>query len=112
MIMLITPETSEERVRLIDQNTSGFIYMVSSASTTGAQKDFDAAKQAYFEKIDSLHLKNPRMVGFGISNKQTFDAACAHASGGIIGSRFVTLLDQYGGDAEKAISKLKADIDL
>ena len=112
MIMLITPETSEERVRLIDQNTSGFIYMVSSASTTGAQKDFDAAKQAYFEKIDSLHLKNPRMVGFGISNKQTFDAACAHASGGIIGSRFVTLLDQYGGDAEKAISKLKTDIDL
>lgn len=112
MIMLITPETSEERVRLIDQNTSGFIYMVSSASTTGAQKDFDAAKQAYFEKIDSLHLKNPRMVGFGISNKQIFDAACAHASGGIIGSRFVTLLDQYGGDAEKAISKLKADIDL
>lgn len=112
MIMLITPETSEERVRLIDQNTSGFIYMVSSASTTGAQKDFDAAKQAYFEKRDSLHLKNPRMVGFGISNKQTFDAACAHASGGIIGSRFVTLLDQYGGDAEKAISKLKADIDL
>lgn len=112
MIMLITPETSEERVRLIDQNTSGFIYMVSSASTTGAQKDFDAAKQAYFEKIDSLHLKNPRMVGFGISNKQTFNAACAHASGGIIGSRFVTLLDQYGGDAEKAISKLKADIDL
>ncbi len=110
MIMLITPETSIERVRLIDENTSGFIYMVSSAATTGAQKDFDAAKQAYFEKIDSLHLRNPRMVGFGISNKQTFDAACAHASGGIIGSRFVTLLEQNDGDAQKAITQLKSDI--
>jgi tryptophan synthase alpha chain len=110
MIMLITPEISIERVRLIDENTSGFIYMVSSAATTGAQKDFDAAKQAYFEKIDSLHLRNPRMVGFGISNKQTFDAACAHASGGIIGSRFVTLLEQNDGDAQKAITQLKSDI--
>ncbi|MCI2108239.1 MAG: tryptophan synthase subunit alpha [Bacteroidales bacterium] len=110
MIMLITPETSIERVRLIDENTSGFIYMVSSAATTGAQKDFNAAKQAYFEKIDSLHLGNPRMVGFGISNKQTFNAACAHASGGIIGSRFVTLLEQNDGDAQKAITKLKSDI--
>ena len=109
-IMLITPETSEERVRLIDAHTSGFIYMVSSAATTGAQKDFDAQKQAYFRKIEEMGLRIPRMVGFGISNKQTFDAACEHASGGIIGSRFVTLLEQADGDATAAIRQLKADI--
>lgn len=110
MIMLITPETSEERVRLIDEHTSGFIYMVSSASTTGAQKDFGEAKQAYFRKIDSMNLRIPRMVGFGISNKQTFDAACENSSGGIIGSKFVSLLDQYEGNADKAIKELKAMI--
>ena len=109
-IMLITPETSEERIRLIDSNTSGFIYMVSSAATTGAQKDFDERKQEYFSRIERMGLRIPRMVGFGISNKQTFDAACAHASGGIIGSRFVSLLDEYAGDAQKAIRRLKADI--
>ncbi|WP_303208118.1 tryptophan synthase subunit alpha [Bacteroides oleiciplenus] len=107
VIMLITPETSEVRVREIDRHTDGFIYMVSSAATTGAQKDFDAQKQAYFRKIQDMHLRNPRMVGFGISNKQTFDAACANSSGAIIGSRFVTLLNEYEGDVEKAITQLK-----
>ncbi len=106
VIMLITPETSVERIRLIDEHTDGFIYMVSSASTTGAQKDFNASKQAYFKYVDELHLRNPRMVGFGISNKQTFEAACANASGGIIGSKFVTLLDEAKGDAVQAIEKL------
>ncbi|NLZ20289.1 MAG: tryptophan synthase subunit alpha [Bacteroidales bacterium] len=110
VIMLITPETSEERVRLIDAHTSGFIYMVSSAATTGAQKDFDDRKQAYFKRIEDMHLRIPRMVGFGISNRATFDAACGHAAGGIIGSRFVTLLDEAGGDAETAIRRLKGDI--
>lgn len=109
-IMLITPETSEERVRLIDEHTSGFIYMVSSASTTGAQSDFNAAKQAYFRRIADMNLRIPRMVGFGISNRLTFDAACANASGGIIGSRFVTLLSQHGGDADAAIKELKSAI--
>ncbi len=109
-IMLITPETSEERVRLIDAHTSGFIYMVSSAATTGAQKDFDTQKQAYFKRIADMGLRIPRMVGFGISNRQTFDAACEYAAGGIIGSRFVTLLEQHGGDARAAIRQLKADI--
>ena len=110
VIMLITPETSLERVREIDAHTDGFIYMVSSAATTGAQKDFDAQKQAYFQRIESLGLRNPRMVGFGISNKQTFDAACAHASGAIIGSRFVTLLNEAQGDANQAIERLKEAI--
>lgn len=110
VIMLITPETSEPRVREIDAHTDGFIYMVSSAATTGAQHDFDSQKQAYFKKIEDLHLRNPRMVGFGISNKQTFNAACANSSGAIIGSRFVTLLNENQGDAEKAIMQLKADL--
>ena len=110
VIMLITPETSLERVREIDAHTDGFIYMVSSAATTGAQKDFDAQKQAYFQRIESLGLRNPRMVGFGISNKQTFDAACGHASGAIIGSRFVTLLNEAQGDANQAIERLKEAI--
>lgn len=69
--------------------------------------DFDAQKQAYFKKIQDMHLHNPCMVGFGIHNKQTFDAACAHSSGAIIGSRFVSLLNECEGDAEKAIGLLK-----
>ena len=104
VIMLITPETSEERVREID--TDGFIYMVSSAATTGAQQDFNEQKRAYFKKIEDMNLRNPLMVGFGISNKATFQAACEHASGAIIGSRFVTLLEEEK-DPEKAILKLK-----
>lgn len=107
VIMLITPETSEERVREIDEHTDGFIYMVSSAATTGAQQDFDERKRSYFRKIETMKLRNPRMVGFGISNKATFDAACEHASGAIVGSRFVSLLEEEK-DAEKAIVRLQA----
>lgn len=95
VIMLITPETSEERVRFIDDNTDGFIYMVSSAATTGAQKEFDAQKQAYFAKINAMQLKHPRMIGFGISNRQTLESAQANAAGAIIGSKFVSLLDEH-----------------
>jgi len=96
VIMLITPETSEERIRFIDENTDGFIYMVSSAATTGAQKEFDKAKQAYFERINKMNLKHPRMIGFGISNRQTLESAQANAAGAIIGSKFVSLLDKLG----------------
>lgn len=110
VIMLITPETSDERIRYIDDHTDGFIYMVSSAAITGAQQSFNDAKMDYFKRIDDMQLRNPRMVGFGISNKETFDAACAYARGGIIGSRFVSLLEEYNGDAQKAISQLKVDI--
>ena len=105
VIMLITPETSEERVHEIDEHTDGFIYMVSSAATTGAQQDFDEQKRAYFKKIEKMNLRNPRMVGFGISNRTTFRAACDNASGAIIGSRFVTLLNEEK-DPEKAILRL------
>lgn len=110
VIMLITPETSDERIREIDAHTDGFIYMVSSAATTGAQKDFDAHKEAYFRRIAAMNLHNPRMIGFGISNRQTFETACAHASGAIVGSRFVTLLNEKEGDAEAAIRALQADL--
>ncbi|MBR2115269.1 MAG: tryptophan synthase subunit alpha [Prevotella sp.] len=94
IIMLITPETSEERIRFIDDNTDGFIYMVSSAAITGAQKSFDDAKQEYFRRINAMNLRNPRMIGFGISNKQTLKAAQDNAAGAIIGSKFVTLLNE------------------
>lgn len=105
-IMLITPETSEERIHFIDNNTDGFIYMVSSASTTGAQKSFDEAKQEYFHRINSMNLHNPRMIGFGISNKQTLDSAQQNAAGAIIGSKFVQLLEDANGDADKALDEL------
>lgn len=107
MIMLITPETSEERIRLIDDHTDGFIYMVSSAAITGAQKDFNEQKLAYFRRIEAMQLHTPRMIGFGISNRQTFESACAHASGAIIGSRFVSLLGEER-DPERAIQRLLA----
>ncbi len=110
VIMLITPETSCERIEEIDQNTDGFIYMVSSAATTGAQSDFNASKIAYFNKINAMELKNPRMIGFGISNKATFEAACENARGGIIGSHFVNLLNQER-DAQKAIDRLKESLE-
>lgn len=106
VIMLITPETSDDRIRFIDDNTDGFIYMVSSASTTGAQQSFDEAKQAYFKRINAMNLRNPRMIGFGISNKQTLESSQQNAAGAIIGSKFVQLLDEAGGDAQKAISEL------
>ena len=110
VIMMITPETSEERVRFIDDNTDGFIYMVSSASITGAQKSFDDAKVEYFQRINSMSLRNPRMIGFGISNKQTLESAQANAAGAIIGSKFVTLLNESNGDTKLAINNLQKDL--
>jgi tryptophan synthase alpha chain len=106
VIMLITPETSDERIRFIDQNTDGFIYMVSSAAITGAQKSFDEQKQDYFRRIDQMTLRNPRMIGFGISNAQTLKAAQDNAAGAIIGSKFVTLLDEANGNTDAALDQL------
>ena len=111
VIMLITPETSEERIRFIDQNTDGFIYMVSSAAITGAQQSFDDAKQAYFRRIDQMHLRNPRMIGFGISNRQTLQSAQDNAAGAIIGSKFVTLLNEAEGNADAALTQLFEALD-
>ena len=105
VIMMITPETSEERIRFIDDHTDGFIYMVSSASITGAQSSFGDSKLEYFKRIDDMNLRNSRMIGFGISNKQTLESACQHAAGAIIGSKFVSLLNETG-NADQALDLL------
>ncbi len=109
VIMLITPETSDDRIRFIDEHTDGFIYMVSSAAITGAQKEFNAAKQAYFNHVNGMDLKHPRMIGFGISNRQTLESAQSNASGAIIGSKFVTLLEEHQ-NPQKAVEELLEDL--
>jgi len=97
-IFLITPQTSDERIRYMDSISEGFIYMVSSASTTGAQSGFGAVQQHYFKRIADLNLKNPQIVGFGISNHETFTQATTHAKGAIIGSAFIKHIEANGVD--------------
>ena len=97
-MFLITPQTSDKRIRYIDQVSNGFIYMVSSASTTGTQSGFGQTQQDYFKRIENLNLKNPQIVGFGISNKETFVQATTHAKGAIIGSAFIKYIDTQGVD--------------
>lgn len=97
-IFLITPQTSEERIRQIDQASDAFIYMVSSASTTGSLAGFGTTQQSYFERIHVMNLKNPCIVGFGIKDALTFKAATSLAKGGIIGSAFIQMLEQNGVD--------------
>lgn len=109
MIMLITPATEEERIRLIDQHTDGFIYMVSSAAITGAQKSFGNSLQEYFNRVNHMNLKNPRLIGFGISNRQTLETARANAAGTIIGSKFISLLEE-SGNAGDALDQLMKDL--
>ena len=92
LIFLITPQTSEARIRLIDENSNAFIYMVSSASVTGSKDSFDENQLAYFERIKAMNLKNPQIIGFGISNKTTLQQATKHQKGAIIGSSFIQFL--------------------
>lgn len=96
MIFLITPQTSEGRIRLIDANSNSFIYMVSSASVTGSRDSFDENQLAYFERIAAMMLKNPQIIGFGISNKRTFKQAIKHQKGTIIGSSFIQYISENG----------------
>jgi tryptophan synthase alpha chain len=91
-IFLVSPQTSEDRIHYIDDNSNGFIYVVSSASITGAKSGITAEQIEYFEKINKMKLKNPKLIGFGISNNETFSIACKHAEGAIIGSAFIKLL--------------------
>ena len=102
LVFLMTPQTSDTRIRKIDELTRGFIYMVSSAATTGAKKSISENQLAYFNRIKTMQLQNPRMIGFGISNHQTFQTACQYASGAIIGSAFIKALSEEG-DLEKKI---------
>lgn len=110
IIMLITPETSDERIRLIDQHTDGFIYQVSTDATTGAQNTFGPATIAYFERIQAMQLTNPTLVGFGISNKATLTATRQYTHGSIIGSKFVRLLSETDSPTE-AVSQLMAALE-
>jgi len=108
-IFLITPETSEERIREIDGHTNGFIYMVSSAAVTGTQSSFDN-KEEYFNRINAMNLKNPRLIGFGISNKSTRDMVNRFSSGAIIGSAFIKALEQTQ-DVEKGVKLLLENLE-
>ncbi len=97
-VFLITPQTSDERIRQIDEASDGFIYMVSSSSTTGAKSGFGDETEAYFDRINEMKLKNPQIVGFGISNSETFNQATKKTKGAIIGSAFIKHLTQNGAD--------------
>lgn len=110
IVMLITPQTSEERIKLIDANTDSFIYMVSSASTTGAQSNFSEDKQHYFRRIHAMQLKNPLLIGFGISNAETLQSAFNNANGGIVGSQFIKELTEFPSNIAKAVESLRVKL--
>ena len=96
---LITPQTSDERIRFIDSVSKGFIYMVSSASVTGSNTGFGDTQTAYFERIAAMNLQNPQIVGFGIKDAKTFSQATKTAKGAIIGSAFIKHLTENGSDS-------------
>lgn len=91
-VFLVTPETSDERIKKLDSLSTGFLYAVSSSSTTGSDKNMTDVN-AYLQKLKAMQLKNPVLVGFGIKDKQTFDTACAHANGAIIGTAYIKALE-------------------
>jgi tryptophan synthase alpha chain len=95
-IFLVSPQTPVERIIFIDSIAKGFLYMVSTASTTGYTSSFDNSQIAYFKKITDLNLKTPALIGFGISDKTTFEQACTYSNGAIIGSAFIRALDEEG----------------
>lgn len=109
-IMLITPETSEERIRLIDEHTDGFIYMVSTAATTGTQQNFSEKTLDYFRRINGMGLRNPRLIGFGISNNATYTAAQEAASGVIVGSGFIKALAASPDNIPQAVTRLLGEL--
>lgn len=107
-MFLITPQTPEERIRYIDKVSNGFIYMVSSASVTGAKNTFGQTQTDYFDQIEKLNLNTPTVVGFGISNATTYQAATRHSKGAIIGSAFIQFLEKEGIDQiEKFIASIR-----
>lgn len=109
-VFLISPTTSEKRIRQIDEATNSFIYAVSSSSTTGAKNEFTDAQKDYFRYLHQLKLKNPFLIGFGISNASTFAQACDYSSGAIIGSAFIRLLAEskdLSGDIKNFITSIR-----
>ena len=105
-IFLITPQTSEARIREIDNASEGFIYMVSSASVTGSTDGFGEKQEKYFERIASMKLQNPLIVGFGIQDSKTFKQATSHTNGAIIGSAFIKMLSEKGLNGISSFLKL------
>jgi len=101
-VFLITPQTAEERIHKIDGLTNGFIYLLSSSATTGKNLEVGNTTEAYFSRIKEMNLRNPTMIGFGISDKQTFDKACSYANGAIIGTAFVKAIAD--GNLEESVS--------
>ena len=107
-MFLITPQTPEVRIRYIDEVSKGFIYMVSSAAVTGAQSSFGNTQTDYFERIANMNLNTPTVVGFGISNAQTYEVASSHSRGAIIGSAFIKFLEKEGvGKIEEFIRSIR-----
>lgn len=106
-VFLITPQTETERIKFIDKISDGFIYMVSSSSVTGSQNSFGNTQKDYFKRISEMKLNSPQIVGFGISNKETFKQAVKYAKGAIIGSAFIKHLNNNGtNDIQKFVSEI------
>jgi tryptophan synthase alpha chain len=105
-IFLVTPETSDARVKKLDQLSTGFLYAVSSSSTTGSDKNMSEVRQ-YLEKLEKMQLKNPVLVGFGIRDKESFEQACSNANGAIIGSAFIKALENSTNEADSVKQFLK-----
>jgi tryptophan synthase alpha chain len=108
LIFLVTPETQEERIKKIDELSTGFLYAVSSSSTTGSNKDI-GNQESYFRKLQEMKLKNPILVGFGIKDKQTFEAACKYTNGAIIGTAYIKALGN-GKDVNTATKEFLEQI--
>lgn len=106
VIMLVTPETSEERIKAIDEGCDGFIYAVSSASTTGVRDRFTDEQTDYFKRLSSMNLRNRFLIGFGISNRATLSEAFRYANGAIIGSKFIKCIEENSGDINGAVAAL------
>lgn len=98
-VFLITPQTSDERIRFVDEISNGFIYMVSSAAVTGSKNTFGNTQNDYFKRIAAMNLKAPQIIGFGISNAETFQQATKYAKGAIIGSAFISYLNMNGANS-------------
>ncbi|WP_117879866.1 tryptophan synthase subunit alpha [Aureibaculum luteum] len=106
-VFLITPQTSDERIRFIDSISNGFIYMVSSASVTGSQSGFGEEQTNYFQRIEKMNLDNPQIIGFGISDNTSFTQATEYAKGAIIGSAFIKHLTSFGiNSVDKFVSNI------
>ena len=106
-VFLVTPETPEDRLRKLDSLSTGFLYAVSSSATTGKDKDFTQVA-LYLQKLQAMQLKNPVLVGFGIKDKETFNAVCAYSNGAIIGSAYINALSKGKDINETTAQFLKA----